>query len=129
MLVITDTSSSELRPDGLGRRPAKVEVTRQEASGAHWLDASHDGYARPFGAVHRRQQFNVRAQQDARGSFVFTGAAAGSIMPTIITAHIAKAKKSSGPLHGLIAGPIAMPGISGIAAGIDADIRASSQIT
>lgn len=31
-----------------------------------------------FGAVHRRQQFNVLSQQDPRGSFVFTGAAAGN---------------------------------------------------
>ncbi|HEU0120169.1 MAG TPA: carboxypeptidase regulatory-like domain-containing protein [Bryobacteraceae bacterium] len=31
-----------------------------------------------FGGAHRRQQFNVLSQQDARGTFAFTGAAAGS---------------------------------------------------
>ncbi len=36
--------SAELKPDGLGRRPEVVEVQRQEANGAHWLEASHDGW-------------------------------------------------------------------------------------
>ncbi len=31
-----------------------------------------------YGGVHRRQQFNVLSQQDARGTFTFTGAAAGN---------------------------------------------------
>jgi hypothetical protein len=31
-----------------------------------------------FGAAHRRQQFNVLSQQDARGAFAFTGAAAAN---------------------------------------------------
>src|SRR5207247_10186333 len=31
-----------------------------------------------FGSEFRRQQFNVLSQQDARGSFTFTGAATGS---------------------------------------------------
>lgn len=31
-----------------------------------------------YGAVHRRQQFNVLSQQDARGTFAFTGAATGN---------------------------------------------------
>ena len=54
-LVIADVNSSELKPDGLGRRPAVVEVQRQEANGAHWLEASHDGWKKLFGAVHRRR--------------------------------------------------------------------------
>ncbi|MCW3477817.1 heparinase II/III family protein [Limobrevibacterium gyesilva] len=66
-LVIADTNSSELRPDGLGRRPEKVEVQRQEANGAHWLDASHDGYHRPFGAIHRRRLYMSESGEDIRG--------------------------------------------------------------
>ncbi len=31
-----------------------------------------------YGGVHRRQQFNVLSQQDARGTFAFTGAMAGN---------------------------------------------------
>jgi uncharacterized heparinase superfamily protein len=66
-LVIAETSSSELRPDGLGRRPEKVEVQRQEANGAHWLEASHDGWLRPFGAVHRRRLYMAESGEDIRG--------------------------------------------------------------
>jgi uncharacterized heparinase superfamily protein len=66
-LVIADTSSSELRADGLGRRPERVDAQRQEASGAHWLDASHDGYMKPFGAVHRRRLYMADSGEDLRG--------------------------------------------------------------
>jgi uncharacterized heparinase superfamily protein len=66
-LVIADTSSSELRPDGLGRRPERIEVQRQEANGAHWLEASHDGYRRPFGVIHRRRLYVSETGEDIRG--------------------------------------------------------------
>jgi len=66
-LVIADTNSSELRQTGLGRRPEKVEVQRQEANGAHWLEASHDGYAKPFGAIHRRRLYMSESGEDIRG--------------------------------------------------------------
>ncbi len=66
-LVIADTSSSELKPEGLGRRPELVDVQRQEANGAHWLEASHDGYRKPFGAVHRRRLYMGESGEDIRG--------------------------------------------------------------
>jgi uncharacterized heparinase superfamily protein len=66
-LVIADTSSSELLADGLGRRPDKVELHRQEANGAHWLELSHDGYRRPFGAVHHRRLYMSETGEDIRG--------------------------------------------------------------
>ncbi len=66
-LVIADTSSSELKAEGLGRRPEKVEVQRQEANGAHWLEASHDGYVKPYGAVHRRRLYMSESGEDIRG--------------------------------------------------------------
>jgi uncharacterized heparinase superfamily protein len=66
-LVIADTNSSELRPDGLGRRPEHVEAQRQEANGAHWLETSHDGYLRPFGAIHRRRLYMSESGEDIRG--------------------------------------------------------------
>lgn len=69
-LVIADTSSSELKPGGLGRRPAKVAVERQEANGAHWLDVSHDGWRRVFGAVHRRRIYMSESGEDIRGEDV-----------------------------------------------------------
>ncbi len=66
-LVVADTSSSELKPVGLGRRPERVEVTRQEADGAHWLELSHDGWKRPFGALHRRRLYVAESGEDIRG--------------------------------------------------------------
>jgi uncharacterized heparinase superfamily protein len=66
-LVIADTNSSELKPDGLGRRPEHVEAQRQEAAGAHWLEASHDGYRKPFGAIHRRRLYMAESGEDIRG--------------------------------------------------------------
>ncbi len=69
-LVIADTSSSELRPVGLGRRPEHVIAQRQEANGAHWLEASHDGWRKPFGAVHRRRLYLAESGEDVRGEDV-----------------------------------------------------------
>lgn len=66
-LVVADTSSSELRPDGLGRRPLRVEAMRQEANGAHWLEASHDGWWKAFGAIHRRRLYLAESGEDIRG--------------------------------------------------------------
>ena len=66
-LVIADTNSSELRAEGLGRRPEHVEAQRQEAAGAHWLEASHDGYRKPFGAVHSRRLYVSESGEDIRG--------------------------------------------------------------
>jgi uncharacterized heparinase superfamily protein len=66
-LIIADTNSSELRPGGLGRRPEIVEVQRQEANGAHWLEGSHDGWHKPFGALHRRRLYLAESGEDIRG--------------------------------------------------------------
>lgn len=69
-VVIADISSSELRPEGLGRRPVLVDHQRQEANGAHWLEASHDGWKRVFGAVHRRRLYVAESGEDIRGEDV-----------------------------------------------------------
>ncbi len=66
-LVIGDLNSSELKPEGLGRRPVTVEVNRQEAAGAHWLDVSHDGWKKTFNAVHRRRLYMAESGEDVRG--------------------------------------------------------------
>lgn len=66
-LVIADTNSSELRPQGLGRVPGVVDAQRQEANGAHWLEASHDGYKAVNGAVHHRRFYMTETGEDVRG--------------------------------------------------------------
>ncbi len=84
-LVLADTSSSELKPDGLGRRPTTVEVQRQEANGAHWLEVSHDGWLKPFGAVHRRRLYVSESGEDIRGEDVIEAA---EPQPFIIRFHL-----------------------------------------
>jgi uncharacterized heparinase superfamily protein len=84
-LTIADTSSSELTADGLGRRPEHVELQRQEATGAHWLEASHDGWRRPFGAVHRRRLYMAESGDDIRGEDVVEAA---TPQPFIVRFHL-----------------------------------------
>jgi uncharacterized heparinase superfamily protein len=66
-LTIADVSSSELRDQNLGRRPTRVDAQRQEAAGAHWLEASHDGYTKLFGAIHHRRVYLSESGEDLRG--------------------------------------------------------------
>lgn len=66
-LVVADTNSSELRPGGLGRVPTVVDAQRQEANGAHWLEASHDGYRALDGAIHHRRLYMAESGEDIRG--------------------------------------------------------------
>ena len=67
-LVIGDMNSSELKPGGgLGRVPIVVDAQRQEANGAHWLEASHDGYRRLNGALHHRRLYMAESGEDIRG--------------------------------------------------------------
>lgn len=66
-LVLADTNSSELTEEGLGRRPEHVEAERHEASGAQWLEATHDGWKRAFGAIHRRRLYLAESGDDLRG--------------------------------------------------------------
>ncbi|MFL1462617.1 heparinase II/III family protein [Roseococcus sp. DSY-14] len=66
-LTLADTNSAELREDGLGRRPERVEIERHEANGAQWLEASHDGWRRTHGVVHRRSLYLNDAGDDLRG--------------------------------------------------------------
>ena len=55
-LTLADTNSTAILPDGtLGRGVAEIELARQESEAASRLEASHDGYARRLGFVHRRQ--------------------------------------------------------------------------
>ena len=66
-LVIAGVSSSEIRKDGLGRRPAHVHAQHQTAAGAHWLEASHDGWGKLFGAIHHRRLYLAESGEDLRG--------------------------------------------------------------
>jgi uncharacterized heparinase superfamily protein len=67
-LVVGDSNSTAIHADGtLGRGVAEVELARQESSGASRLEASHDGYARRYGFLHRRQLVLAGDGRELRG--------------------------------------------------------------
>ena len=67
-LVVGDSNSTAIHPDGtLGRGVVEVELSRQESESASRLEASHDGYARRFGFVHRRQLVLTGDGRELRG--------------------------------------------------------------
>ena len=70
-LTLADTNSTAVHPDGtLGRGVAEVEVTRQESENASRIEASHDGYVRRHGFVHRRQLILTADGRELRGEDV-----------------------------------------------------------
>jgi uncharacterized heparinase superfamily protein len=55
-LIVADTNSTATYPDGsLGRGVYEVACDRAETEGGSRLEASHDGYVRRFGFLHKRQ--------------------------------------------------------------------------
>ncbi len=70
-LVLADSNSTAVHDDGaLGRGVAVVELARREEEGGSFLDASHDGYARRFGFVHRRHLYVSVDGRELRGEDV-----------------------------------------------------------
>ncbi|MCQ8279238.1 heparinase II/III family protein [Acetobacteraceae bacterium KSS8] len=72
-LVVADTSSTEFRAGHVSRRPNKVTVDHHEASGAHWLDLTQDGYLPGFGATHARRIYIAEGGEDIRGEDALLG--------------------------------------------------------
>ncbi|MCW3834935.1 heparinase II/III family protein [Sphingomonas canadensis] len=67
-LVIGDSNSTAIHPDGsLGRGVSEVELSRQESENSSRIEASHDGYVRRFGFLHRRQIALSSDGNDIRG--------------------------------------------------------------
>ena len=67
-LVVGDSNSTAIHPDGtLGRGVAEVELSRQESDVASRIEASHDGYVRRWGFVHRRQLMLTAHGRELRG--------------------------------------------------------------
>ncbi|TVR97238.1 MAG: hypothetical protein EA406_10215 [Rhodospirillales bacterium] len=67
-LIVND--ASVLPVEGrrsLRRRSIAVTAARRETDGSVWVEASHDGYRRPFGLVHRRRIYVDPTGEDIRG--------------------------------------------------------------
>lgn len=67
-LVIGDSNSTAIHADGtLGRGVSEVELARHETDNASRIEASHDGYVRRFGFLHRRVLALSHDGRDLRG--------------------------------------------------------------
>ncbi|GGA43557.1 heparinase II/III family protein [Sphingomonas psychrolutea] len=67
-LIVGDSNSTAIHADGtLGRGVGEVELARQESDGSSRIEASHDGYARRFGFLHRRQLVLASDGRELRG--------------------------------------------------------------
>ena len=68
-LVISDTNSTAIMPDGsLGKGAEDVTVDRSEDNDCSRLEASHDGYVRGFGLVHKRSLMLGNDGKELRGA-------------------------------------------------------------
>ena len=67
-LIVGDSNSTAIHADGtLGRGVGEVELARQESESSSRIEASHDGYARRYGFVHRRQIVLAGDGRELRG--------------------------------------------------------------
>ncbi|HKX92771.1 MAG TPA: heparinase II/III family protein [Sphingomicrobium sp.] len=68
-LVLADTNSTNILPDGsLGKGVEDVTIERSEDNDASRLEASHDGYVRAFGLVHKRSLMVGNDGKELRGA-------------------------------------------------------------
>ena len=68
-LVVSDTNSTAIMPDGsLGKGVEEVTVERSEDNDCSRLEASHDGYVRGFGLVHKRSLMLGNDGKELRGA-------------------------------------------------------------
>lgn len=83
-LVVGDSNSTAVHADGtLGRGVGEVELARQESENASRIEASHDGYARRFGFLHRRQLVLTGDGRELRGDDMLLPARKRGRIPTI----------------------------------------------
>lgn len=70
-LVVADSNSTAIHEDGsLGRGVGEVELDRQESDTGSRVEASHDGYVRRHGFIHRRQLVLSADGRELRGEDV-----------------------------------------------------------
>jgi uncharacterized heparinase superfamily protein len=68
-LVLADTNSTNILADGsLGRGVEDVAIDRSEDNDSSRLEASHDGYLRSFGLIHKRSVMLGNDGKELRGA-------------------------------------------------------------
>jgi uncharacterized heparinase superfamily protein len=68
-LVLDDTNSTNILADGsIGKGVEDVAIDRSEGNDSSRLEASHDGYVRPFGLIHKRSLMLGNDGKELRGA-------------------------------------------------------------
>ena len=68
-LILADTNSTNILADGtLGKGVEDVTIERSEDNDASRLEASHDGYVRAFGLIHKRSLMLGNDGKELRGA-------------------------------------------------------------
>jgi uncharacterized heparinase superfamily protein len=90
-LTLADTNSTAILPDGsLGKGVSDVIVDRSEDNDSSRIEASHDGYARGFGLLHRRTLVLGNDGKELRGTDLLQPAKRkGKSVPFAIRFHLA----------------------------------------
>ena len=97
-LVLGRSNSTAIHPDGtLGRGIGQVEVSRQEGEAVSRLEASHDGYVRRWGFLHRRQLQLAGDGRELRGddSLLPQGRRRGAATGFAIRFHLGQGVQAS----------------------------------
>jgi uncharacterized heparinase superfamily protein len=99
-LTLADTNSTAIHADGtLGRGVGEVELSRQESENASRIEASHDGYLRRHGFLHRRQLVLTDDGKELRGDDVLLPKgrrrAPASAKPFAIRFHLGRGVEAS----------------------------------
>ncbi|MDE0878119.1 MAG: heparinase II/III family protein [Sphingomonas bacterium] len=112
-LIVSDSNSTATHPDGtLGRGVAEVELSRQESDVASRIEASHDGYVRRWGFVHRRQLMLTGDGREVRGEDALLPRGRkrkAAVTPFSIRFHLGAGVQASPTADGLAA-ILRMPG-------------------
>lgn len=92
-LTIADTNSTAILADGsIGKGVGDVVIDRSEENDFSRIDASHDGYVRAFGLLHRRTLVLGNDGKEVRGTdrlTARTGRKSKSPVPLAIRFHLA----------------------------------------
>ena len=76
-LILADSNSTALHSDGtLGRGVSEIALERQENEGSSRIEASHDGYVRRFGLIHKRTLALTGDGRELRGDDILLPAKA-----------------------------------------------------
>lgn len=114
-LIVSDNNSTAIHADGsLGKGVGEVALDRQESEGASRVEASHDGYVRRFGFIHRRTLLMNSDGRELRGEDVLlpSGRKRKGTAPFALRFHLAPGVEASptadgmGALLRLVEGPL-----------------------